>query len=58
MHSPMCSGVSERANKGVSAAERASEASRAGHSKQTSERCERKGEWPSTYIWILDYSGP
>ena len=57
---------SERANEWASAAERMSEqpssAQRAVRSKQTSEQCEqtseRTSEWPSTYVWVLGWSGP
>ena len=35
---------------------------RAGRSERTSESCERKSErtseWPSTYIWVFELSGP
>ena len=45
----------------MSAAERA-QAKLVVRSEQTSERCEqtskRTSEWPSTYIWVLDGSGP
>ena len=49
---PMCEGVSERVNEW---AQRSAWAKRVGGSKRTSERT---SEWPSTLIWVLDYSGP
>ena len=49
----------------MSTAERAIEANSAQHAvrgKRMSQRCERRSEpmseWLSTYVWILDYSGP
>ena len=39
-------------------AKRAEQSKQGGTSERVSSASERTSKWPSTYIWILDYSGP
>ena len=62
IHCPTSSGVSEMSERARKWAQRSARAKQARQSKRTSERCERMSkrttEWPSTYIWVLGWSGP
>ena len=62
IHFPTSEGVSEVSKRADARGGQSAQAKRAARSKRMSERCEptseRRSEWPSTAVWILDYSGP
>ena len=62
IHFPTSEGVSKVSERANEWAQRSARAKRVGRSKQTNERyertSERTSEWPSTYIWVLGWSGP